>query len=226
MSEYLDRTAVALASEHTISTGLDTTLGDIDPGWVIRIAGNGKLYDDIALQPNNPNKQHGPSSSVYLVADFANDCADFVAFKSIPADNQVATNELELLKASVDQMVLPYNRLGIRLCATAIKATLLFTDPNINAKLLITGAEYRKNPDGSAYAAILVPSLFRKTPQAMTRYIDGLKKDGQSETVTDEMLTIAYGNDPRLTSKIMSLSIMVSVLEQYEEIASFRRMME
>ncbi len=211
--EYKDREEVA-----RYSLDAERAFPGLDLGQIIRAAGNAALYDDLALTPEaSANKQDGPRSAVYSVADFR-DGILFTAGRLSPntEDKDLIATDKVTIEEAVRDYVAGKEVLDMSTFALAHNITTFVVFPGRRDPLLHAGVELRTASDGSTYVALLVPFYFRLAPKAVTRYITNMSREGRTD-INPKLKDLAYTNDTRRVARLLSVSAVSHILDNYAE---------
>lgn len=215
--KYHDRetvAATAINAENTFPAYIDD---------VIRAAGITADYADYVLTPNaTACKQDGPRSAIYSVTDFSNGILMTAArFYPNTEDGNVVEADKQAIKTAVGELVTTMGTLDKPTFTLAHNIASLFAFPGTRSLLLGAGVEIRVAPDETAYAALLVPTYFRKAPKAIQRYIEGVKRDGSKTEIAPQLWDLARSNDTRKVARQLSLSTIHHILQNYDELEQF-----
>ncbi|MDB5176328.1 MAG: hypothetical protein JWM81_1186 [Candidatus Saccharibacteria bacterium] len=211
--EYVDREMIARGT---------FDMSGIFPGQgaaeIIRSAGNAALYSDFALTPGaNPNKHDGPRSAVYSVADFTNGVLLSAARLHARTDGSgLPESDEQFIAESVERAALGQPLLDKPTFALAHNITALVAFPGTTRTLLGPGVELRVSPDNTRYAALIIPTYFRKAPQAIARYVKKMKLAGNTD-IDPRLADLAYTNDGRKVARFLALNAVSHILATYAQ---------
>jgi|SRR5665647_896842 len=211
--EYNDREEAA-----RYSLDAEGIFPGVDLAQVIRAAGNTALYDDLILTPDvNANKQDGPRSAIYLVANLSSGML-LTAGRLHPNtdDKELIEADKLTIEASVKDYVNSNEILDKQTFILANNITTIVAFPGRRDSLLSAGVELRVAPNNVTYVALLIPSYFRLAPEAITRYLTNMRRKGRAD-VNPNLKDLAYINDTRKVARLLSVSAVCHILDNYVE---------
>lgn len=209
--EYMSRDQVA-------SESLDPeAFLPMNLGVIVKAIGDRALFDDLVLSPGaTAHKEHGPRSAIYSATDLSNGVLLSTArFHSRDHDEEGVLADRILLADSVLEAAEHYQIFDRKVFDLIHTISVIGTFPGRQKPLPSGAAEVRQTPGGGQYVAVAVPTYLRTAPQFISRYIQGMKREGRPYDPALE--EVAYQNDTRKVARMLAVNTMYHIQKGYEE---------